>query len=301
MNIDRIDLNLLVAFDVLLSERSVTRAANRLGIGQPAASNALARLRALFKDELFVRDGRRMVPTPRALQLAAPIGRALAAAREALEPPAFDPAQAKRAFALSCGDYALATIMPPLVNTVQRTAPGVDLRIRFIEKGSVFDQLDDGRLDLALGVFPDVPKRFAHRAAFQERFVCLVRPQHPLARAGLTVETYTAASHVLVTERGDEHGAVDDALAALGLRRRIAVVVPQVLVIGRLLAASDLIATTGKRIARLLAANAALAELPPPVRLAPWEMKLVWLRRRQRDAGLAWLLQAATDAAGKGT
>ena len=297
MNIKRADLNLLLAFDALLNERSVSRAAARLGIGQPAASNALARLRSLFEDDLFERDGRTMVPTPRALELAEPIGRALAAAREALEPASFDPARAKRAFTLSAGDYALATILPVLVEQVRRTAAAVDLRVRFVEKGRVFDFLDDGRIDVALGVFPDAPKRFGLRTAFEEHFVCLMRRNHPLLQAGLTAESYAAASHVLVTERGDERGVVDDALAALGLERRIALTVPNVLVIGRVLLGSDLVATTGTRMADIFAADPRLALARPPLAMPPWHMHVVWLRRRQRDAGLAWLLQMVERAA----
>jgi DNA-binding transcriptional LysR family regulator len=297
MNIDRADLNLLRAFDALLSERSVSRAAVRLGIGQPAASNALARLRSLFEDELFVRDGRTMVPTPRALELAEPIGRALAAAREALEPPSFDPARAKRVFTLSAGDYALATILPDLVHQVRQTTAAVDLRVRFVEKDRAFDFLDDGRIDLALGVFPEAAKRFCLRTAFEEQFVCLMRRDHPLLRAGLTVESYAAASHVLVTERGDERGVVDDALAALSLKRRIALTVPNVLVIGRVLLGSDLVATTGARMARIFAADPGLALVQSPIAMPPWRMHVAWLRRRQRDAGLAWLLQMVERAA----
>jgi DNA-binding transcriptional LysR family regulator len=297
MNVDQADLNLLRVFDVLLAERSVSGAAARLRIGQPAASNALARLRVLFDDDLFVRDGRHMVPTRRALELAEPVGRALAAAREALQSPAFDPTRAKRSFTVSSGDYALATILPALVSEVRRSAPFVDLRFRFIEKGRVFDLLDDGRIDLAFGVFPEAAKRFASQTLFDERFACLLRRDHPLLRKGLTVDSYAAASHILVTERDDERGVIDEALAAFGLQRRIALVVPNVLVIGRALLASDLIATTGLRLAKLLAADRGLVVVAHPVPMPPWRMDIVWLRRRQRDAGLAWLLQAVERAA----
>lgn len=298
MNINRADLNLLLAFEALMTERSVSRAAARLGIGQPAASNALARLRSLLEDDLFVRDGRTMVPTPRAIELAEPIGRALAAAREALEPPSFDPSRAKRTFTLRAGDYALATILPALVDEVRRTAAGVDLRIRFVEKDRVFELLDDGRIDIALGVFADAGKRFDLRTVFEEHFLCLMRRGHPLLEAGLTIESYAAASHVLVTERGDEHGAVDDALAGFGLKRRIALTVPNVLVIGRVLLTSDLVATTGARLAQTFAANAGLVVAQPPVAMPPWQMHLISSRRRQRDAGLAWLLRTVERAAG---
>jgi DNA-binding transcriptional LysR family regulator len=291
MNINEFDLNLLAAFEALMRERSVSAAALRLGVGQPAASHALARLRSLFDDELFVRQGRAMAPTARAIALSEPIDRALAAAREALEPVAgFDPATARRVFTISGGDYALSTVLPGLLARVRQAAPNVDLRFRFVEKNLVEKLLDDGSLDLALGVFPGAQKRFEMRPVFEERFVCVGRRDHPAFAAGLSIGDYAGAAHLLVTERGDDFGAVDEALAEVGLRRRIAVTVPSVLVIGRVLPNSDLIATIGERIANGLARDAGLVVAPPPVSLAPWRLQLLSRRRARRDAGLDWLV-----------
>jgi DNA-binding transcriptional LysR family regulator len=298
MNISEIDLNLLTAFEALMQERSVSAAAVRLGVGQPAASHALARLRDQFGDELFIRRGRAMAPTPRAIALADPIDRALAAAREALEPvAAFDPALSRRLFTLSGGDYALSTILPGLLGIVRHVAPDVDLRFRFIEKNLIVKLLDEGTLDLALGVFPNPPKRFDIRPVFEERFVCVARGDHPAFAAGLHVEDYAGAPHLLVTERGDDFGAVDEALATVGLTRRVALTVPSVLVVRRLLTNSDLIATIGERAASGFAGDPAIRVERPPIALAPWRLQLLSRRRVQPDAGLDWLVSCILEAA----
>ena len=287
-----IDLNLLTAFDAMMSERSVGRAALRLGIGQPAASHALARLRTLLDDELFRRDGRTMVPTERALEIAEPISRALAAAREALEPPAsFDPSRSTRKFTLSGGDYALSVALPALLPLVRRHAPGIDLRFRFVEKDLALTLLDDGRLDLALSVYPNAPKRYEAVTVFEEHFVCVARRDHPAMANGLTLDGYASALHVLVTERGDERGAVDEALARVNRERRIALTVPSVLVLHRLLVETDLVATIGARVAQTFSQDPRLTMTSPPVATPVWRMQALRLRRSRPDPGLNWLIE----------
>ncbi len=296
-----VDLNLLTAFEALMRERSVGGAAVRLGVGQPAASHALARLRILFADELLRRQGRTMVPTPRALALAEPIGRALAAAREALEPvAAFDPATDRRVFTLSGGDYVLSTIVPGLIAAIRRGAPNVDLRFRFIEKTLIERLLDEGVIDLALGVFPNAAKRFDARLIFEERFVCVARRDHPAFDGGLDLAGYAAAPHLLVTERGDDFGAVDEALAGVGLTRRIALTVPSVLAVRRLLLGSDLIATIGERVAGGFSQEPLLALAPAPLAIPPWKLSMLSRRAPQRDAGLAWLASLILQAGSAG-
>lgn len=290
MNTQAFDLNLMLAFEALYLERSVSRAAARLDIGQPAMSNALARLRTLFVDDLFVREGRTMAPTPRALEVAPLVSSALASIRDAVQGAAtFEPATARRTFHVCGGDYALMALLPGLMDRLRRDAPDVDLRFRFIEKGAVFDALDDGTVDLALGVYPSTPKRFECLKVFDERFACLIRTDHPVLRRGLTIERYADLAHVLVTERGDQRGAIDDALQALGLKRRIVLTVPSVLVVRRLLVDTDLVATVGERVGASFASDPRLVVCDPPLALPRWTLSLLRVRRRRNDAGLRWL------------
>lgn len=285
------DLNLMLVFEALLRERSVTRAARALGLGQPSTSNALARLRALLKDELFIRAGATMQPTARALALSEPITAALALLRGAVAGgAAFDPATTTRRFRLSAGDYAAMLLLPPLVRRLRAAAPGIDLRCRFAEKDTLPRLLDDGTLDLAIGVFPAAPMRLAVRPLLREEFLCLLRARHPAAARPLTPETYAALPHVLVTERADDTGAVDEALRRRGLRRRVAVTVPHVSLVPDLLAETDFIATVAVRVARAFAANGGLVTRKVPVAMPPWQLTALTARHASGDAGLAWLL-----------
>lgn len=290
MDLQRIDLNLMVAFEALLAERSVSAAAQRLGVSQPAMSSSLGRLRSLFGDALFVRSGRIMLPTERALQVQAPVAQALAQLRAALEPRApFSPASSRRVFAVSGGDYATMVILPHLAASLAKQAPLVDLRFRFVEKPATLDLLASDDLDLALGVFPDPPKRFGQERLFDETFVSIVRDGHPGLANGLSLEAFVTWPHLLVTERGDAQGAVDEALGRQGQERRVALTVPHVLVVPSVLASSDLIATVGARVARLFVRHAALAICDTPVAMPPWRMSMLWSRQRDGDPGLAWL------------
>jgi DNA-binding transcriptional LysR family regulator len=300
MDFRRIDLNLMVAFQALMADRSVSAAALRLGISQPAMSNALARLRVMFDDALFVRTGRTMLPTTRAQQIDVQVTQALAQLRIALDPPsAFNPATSRRVFTVSGGDYATMVILPHLAAHLTRAAPSVDLRFRFIEKASVDDALDTGSLDLAVGVFPDPPKRFAIQPLFQERFVSLARQDHPLLSNGMLLGDFVACAHLLVTERGDDTGAVDEALEKQGLKRRVALTVPHVLVVPSILSTTDLIATVGARAARLFSKMAALTVHQTPVALPPWQMSMLWSRQKASDLGLAWLRDQLIQIAAK--
>jgi len=290
MDLQRIDLNLLVAFEALMAERSVSAAAVCLGLSQPAMSSILRKLRALFDDELFVRSGRAMLPTVRALQLEVPITQALAQIRTALEPQSpFVPATSRRIFNISGGDYATTIILPRLAALVAEEAPFVDLRFRFIEKNAVLDFLDTDALDLALGVFPNPPKRMGLQPLFEERFVCVTRRDNPGLTAGMTLDAFVALPHLLVTERGDSVGAVDEALAKCGRERRVALTVPHALVVPAVLPSSDLVATVGARVARLFAQAAPLMVYDTPVEMPPWQLSMLWSRQKDGDHGLAWL------------
>ena len=290
MDLQRIDLNLMVAFEALMAERSVSAAATRMGVSQPAMSSTLGRLRSLFEDELFVRSGRVMLPTVRAMQLQVQVGQALGQLRAALEPQTpFNPKTSRRVFHVSGGDYATMVILPRLAAFLAEEAPSVDLRFRFVEKDLTFELLDTDRLDLALGVFPNPPKRLGLEPLFDENFVCIARRDHPDLCDGLSLEAFVALPHVLVTERGDQIGAVDEALARLGLERRVALTVPHVLVVRSVLPSSNLIATIGARAGRLFAQAAPLTVYDTPVALPAWRLSMLWSRQKAADPGLTWL------------
>lgn len=298
-----VDLNLVLALDALLAERHVTRAAARLGITQSAASHALGRLRDLLGDPLLVRGPKgAMLPTPRATELAPAVHRILEDLAGVLRGQGgFDPATAKHAFHIGAADYIELVVLPKLVERLARIAPGIDIWIHHIaEFGDA--ELAAGVLDVVIG-----PPRRALRPAgsyekilFDERFTCIVRKGHPLADARMTMARYAGASHVLVAPRGTPGSLVDDALAAVGRTRRVAVAVPHFLVVPHVVAASDLVATLPERVAAFFADMVGLARAAPPVELAPFQMALAWHERMHEDPRHRWLreqlIAVATEA-----
>jgi DNA-binding transcriptional LysR family regulator len=294
----RMDLNLLAALDALLRERSVSRAAITLGLGQPAMSAALARLRALFGDELLVRTSKGMEPTPRARALAQPLHDALSDLRALIETgEVFDPIRSKRTFRLSGGDYVGMTVLPPLLANLRLAAPGIDLRFRYVEKDRIQACLDNEEIDLALFVADALPTRFTEETLFEERFVCAVRDGHPLLAKANQLRAFARADHLLVTERGDQTGVVDRKLAEHGLSRRVALTVPSASLVPDILRSTNLVATVGERAANRMRADGGVAIFPPPLRLAAWRMRMVGLARNGRDEGLIWLRQMLRTAA----
>ena len=289
MNWRAFDLNLLVVFDGLMHERSVTRAGKRLGMSQPALSHALNRLRSLMKDQLFIRTPKGMVPTPRAEQLALPLRHALAEMQRALEPEAFVPAQANRRFSVAINNYAAIVMAAPLVAAVSAAAPLVELDLRPSGTLDVFDHLDSGELDVAIGTVNTVGERFGSAALLEDRFVAVMRRGHPAGRGKLSAATFGALPHVAISSSGDDTGFIDRSLATGGAKRRIALRLPY-LSAGAVLGESDMVATLSQRVAEAMVRGSALQlrELPftsPTVRTSMlWHRKLdgypahLWLR-----------------------
>jgi DNA-binding transcriptional LysR family regulator len=282
------DLNLLAALDVLLEERSVTRAAERLGVTQPAASRMLGRLRAALHDPLFVRTARGLVPTRRALALAAPLRQAVRdLERVALASPAFDPATARRTFRIAAVDYAQATILAPLLARIAAEAPHVDVHVRQPSAESERD-LESGALDLLLvprqPSGPGVVWTPLHRAGY----ACLVWRRHACRR--LTLVRFAAMAHVLVTPRERPgRGVVDTVLEQHGLTRRVAVRVPTFLMVPYLLVGTERIATVPRRIADELARRHPLRVLAPPVAVPEFTLCQAWHELHRHDLGHRWL------------
>lgn len=289
MNLAGIDLNLLVVFDALMQERSVTRAGKRIGLTQPAVSNALNRLRHLVKDDLFLRGPKGMRPTPRALELAGPVRQALDQVEQALEPAAFDPATATNTFRLAMADYAASLILPPLAHRLEREAPGIDIRVRYSDNVSAPGLLDRNEIDFAIGYHTDWPERFDGRVLFTETYVCVMRRGHPLARERITLKEFAAARHLLISVTGEPPGFVDRLLARRGLNRRIAMTANQFLVAPLIIQHSDMIMTLAVRTAERFAKVNNLHIVPVPLERDPIDLTLLWHKELSRHPAHEWL------------
>lgn len=289
MDLRRLDLNLLVVFDALISERHVSRAAERVALSQPAVSNALARLRAMLDDPILVRTSRGMEPTARALELHAPIRAALMQIQHTLTTPTrFDPRSAQHHFVIGASDYMEFLVMPRLVKLLQEQAPGVDLSVHSLQLTQPEAALDSGEMDLAFGYFPNLPKRLREAPLFTEHLACAVRKDHPKVKSRLTLKQYVELPHLFVSTRR-RSGVVDEALAKLGMARRIAVSVPHFLVAPFIIVESDAIMTVNSRIAYTFARALPIRVLTPPLELPDFPISMVWHPRTDKDEAHAWL------------
>lgn len=289
MNVHDIDLNLLRVFDAVLRERSVTAAAAQLGLTQPAVSNALARLRRLFEDALFVRTPGGMDATPYARELGEPVRQALALLESALaHGPGFDPATSTRAFRFYMSDLGQIEFLPPLVEHVQQVAPGVRLEAVALEVEDIGDALASGALDIAAGFLPGLGPPVRRQALFRDPYVCLMRAGHPAAGLRMTRKAFVEASHALVSYRGG-HRVIEEALERAGLSRKIALRVPHFTVVPMVLERSDLMLILPERIARVFARGGKLVSLRLPVTIQPADVAVHWHERFDRDPGNRWL------------
>ena len=296
MDLRGFDLNLLLAFEALADTGSVSRAADRLGIGQPAMSAALSRLRRLTGDRLFERIGGRMEPTARAAALAPGIVAGLLQLRTTLaEEVAFDPASASRTFTLASTDYTTAIVLPRLAAWLKDHAPRIDLRFTSYDKQDVPELVARGDVDLAIGVFEPLPPDAVRTRLWSERFVGVARQGHPVLR-DLTPENYAAADHALVSVRRDARGRIDQELETLGLRRRIAVVLPHMLALQPVLLASDLVATLPSRAAAIFRQQG-IVTFELPIATRRWDVEMLWRPSARTDHANRWLRTAIVRAA----
>jgi DNA-binding transcriptional LysR family regulator len=295
MNVQDVDLNLLRVFDAVLHERGVTPAAARLGLTQPAVSNALARLRAVFGDALFVRTGAGMDATPFARELAEPVRQALALLESALaHGPGFDPGTSTRAFRFYMSDLGQIEFLPPLVERVQASAPGVRLESVALDVENINGALAAGALDLAVGFLPALGPPVRRQALFCDPYVCLMRADHPAIGKTLTRQKFLEASHALVSYRGG-HRVIEEALERAGLARRIALRVPHFTVVPMVLERTDLILTLPLRVARVYEKRGNFKSLPPPVPIPPAEVAVHWHERFEADPGNRWLREQLSE------
>lgn len=291
-NLRAVDLNLLVILEALLSERHLSRAAERLHMSQPAVSHALARLRHLLGDPLLLRGKGGFQPTARALALARPLAEALQSVRCVLGGAVFEAATAQRVFRLAMSDYGAALVLPALLRRLRVEAPGIDLAISYASRPTVMAGVQDGELDLALGVFPQLPEQLHRETLFEETFVCALDPASLAPGASLRLDTYLARPHVLVASNEAGMAAeVDAAVAQLGQARRIAVRLPHWTVASEILMGTDLILTVARRAVQGNLVQG-LALYSPPFAIAPFRFEAIRHRRTDGDAGIAWLRAA---------
>jgi len=290
MNVADLDLNLLRAFDAVLREGSVTGAAARLGLSQPAMSNALSRLRSLLGDPLFMRTSGGMRPTPFAQQLAAPVQQALDLIRAGFSQQAgFEPKTSDRVFRLQLTDVGEIAFLPPLLERLQRDAPLVRVETQHLPQGEVSDALASGEVDLALGFLPELSQGVVQKRLFRDRYVCLVRADHPRIGSRLTLAQFLAATHVLVSSRGSAHEIVEQTLRNQGLVRRIALRVPHFTVVPMILARTDHMVIVPEGLLRAITPFGRFKALKPPVDIPALDVKVHWHERFGRDPGVSWL------------
>jgi DNA-binding transcriptional LysR family regulator len=291
------DLNLLVVLDVLLAERNVTRAANRLGLSQPAVSNALSRLRGALGDPLLVRTRQGMAPTPRALALVGSLRDALDLMGNTLTDAAsFDPGSAKRTFVLAATDYVQFVLLGRLVHRMRRVAPSVVLEVLPIMQHFPWQQLESGAIDLVLGGAStrESPRALHRRRLFRDRVVCILREGHPCATGMLSLERYLELAHVEALPLGT-HGLADEVLTGLGRERKTAVTVPHFLVAPFIVVQSDCCFTLAERIAMPMAATLPLVVRPLPFETPGVNIGAYWHDRVHGDAAHRWLRRLVAE------
>ena len=306
INLSRVDLNLLVVFAVVLEERHVGRAAGRLNLTASAVSHALGRLRGLLNDPLFLRTPKGVVPTSRAVELGEPVADVLTRVGKLLAVSVpFNPASSQRRFVIGGPDAAVASVMPPLLQRINATAPDVDISLVHLmpaQGGAGSEPWDESlaklerrEIDIAMLPLVAVPPRFEAHRLYEEDFVIAMRKGHPFARSPTQAE-YLKASHLLVSLSGNPHGFVDTLLAKRGRRRRIALTVPAFTMALAHLANSDLIAALPRRLVASEAARFGLVSAELPFRRKPDPIQAVATRAAMMDDGVAWLMQVLVDS-----
>jgi len=290
LNLATIDLNLLTALESLLVERSVTKAAGRMGISQPAMSHALARLRALFDDRLLIRESGGTRLTARAAALVEPLRRVTDGARALMVPPIFAPETATNTFRVALSDRYAAFLLPPLVRRTTREAPGVTLEVE-PTSADTRARLADGRLDLAITVATTGPDddAFQQRVLCRDRFVCVARHGLPDLDLPLTAARFAALAHVLVSVTGRTEGVVDRELAKLGLKRRVVLRTRDFVSAAAVVAENDLIVTMPAKFAYSRFGDGSARIIEPPIPLPEFDVATLWHTRLRDDPAHIWL------------
>jgi DNA-binding transcriptional LysR family regulator len=301
IDLSRADLNLLVLFEILMEERHAGRSAARLNLSPSAVSHGLGRLRKLLGDPVFLKTPKGVVPTGRATELAAPISEILARIRGVVSSAVpFDPARSTRRFVIGAPDGSSAVFLPPLLEALRKTAPGIDIGVRQILpvqgqpmpnlawKEALTD-LEARKMDIAVIPFDDIPVRFYKRKLYEEDFVIAARAGHPFLKSpGL--RNYCAMQHLVVSHTGDAYGFVDIELARQGLSRRVALTVPNFAFALGVLAENDLVSALPRRFVELHGPRFGIVAIKAPIALPCFAINLVLPQVAMMDAGLSWLV-----------
>ena len=301
LNFRTLDLNLLRVFNEIMTERNLTRAAEKLSLTQPAVSNALRRLREALGDDLLRRSGQGLEPTPRALALWPTVQDSLRRLQETLAPGSFVPAEASNTFVLAMADATAAELIPGLVAVMDHDAPGVSIRVVPLTTRDPRRLLEQEAADMAIGYFPAVMASltaqaqagesapFHHQRLYISDYVCVMRRDHPLAAEDLTLDRYCEARHLLVSFSGRPYGFIDESLAALDRQRRIVLTVNQFLTAGRVVATSDLLTVLPRHFVSVtgIADRLVLRELP--FKVPAVHVDALWHRRQHRNSAHEWL------------
>lgn len=303
-----LDLNLLRVFNAVMTEQNLTRAASTLAMTQPAVSNALKRLRDVLGDELLVRTAHGMKPTVRAEELWPVIRRALSDLEAAVMPETFDLSKAQVTFRMAMSDATAALWLPSLVRAIERHAPYLTIRMVPLTTREPRPLLLRSDIDLAIGFFPGVVAQLAggpetpirHERLYSGEYVCVMRNDHPLAKAELTIDSYCAANHLLVSFSGRAHGLVDDVLTQMNRSRRVVLTVNQFFTAGRVVASSDLVTVLPRHLIASTGMQDALTAKPLPFALPEVHVDMLWHERDSRSPAHKWLRTQVTSVRTEG-
>ncbi len=289
MNIKRFDLNLLVTFDVLMRERSVSRAAAELALTQPAVSNALNRLRLVLDDPLLVRTRAGMEPTERALELIAPVQNALRELDSCLTAkPRFNPAEGRQRFVIGASDYVALMLLPALLQRINALAPSVEVQIKNLGPDNPEVELETGRFDFALGRFFQVSNRLVSQVWSEEPMVCLVRENHPQVKQRLSLKQYLRLEHARVSINNDRVGKTDQWLKDHGNQRKVTAIIPNYTTAAMVVAETDLALVVPKRLALRVCQLLPLKSVPLPIELGNFTVEMLWHPRHASSPAHNW-------------
>ncbi len=294
---DRLDLNLLPVLEALFAQRSVSGAARALGVTQPSVSLALRRLRAHFEDELFVRQGARMEPTPAAQRLLEPVTKVMTSVRSEIVAAApFDPAQSGRCFTLNLSDLGELTFLPDLMTALRERGPGLSVRSVYLPPAELRKGLADGSVDLALGFLLGLEgDNLFTQTLFEQGFVCLVRSDWGGGAQTMTLDDFLAADHAVIEQEGRSQEVLERRLRSLGLHRRSVLRSPHFMTVPLLVARSDMIATVPYGLGRIFSRLGGLRFVPPPFDAPRIPLQQLWHRRSHQDPGAVWLRRLVAE------